>query len=201
MLPYVYTCDAVSAEAIWLRSFIFKSDLRLADRFICHKQTLTSNCTLPSWFCERLSYIHASTYLCVNLCLNCYMSKRACHTITNYLNENHWQVRQVITGCAHTYISGPAMQNWICKKHFSPPPGFFSSSLLSSLYPPPLSSFALHPSFSACQLNDCCSFLSVSLSQQVTCNVSLPSLILSLLHVFINCLCKYSLHLDYSLCT
>lgn len=121
MLPYVYTCDAVSAEAIWLRSFIFKSDLRLADRFICHKQTLTSNCTLPSWFCERLSYIHASTYLCVNLCLNCYMSKRACHTITNYLNENHWQVRQVITGCAHTYISGPAMQNWICKKHFFPP--------------------------------------------------------------------------------
>ncbi len=133
---------------------------------------LKSKITLPSLCQETVTRDHyifmwvcVFVCVCVNCWLNCYMSKRACHTITNYLNENHRQVRQVITECARTYINEPAMQNWICKRHI-----YFPSRLLlpsPSPYPSSISFFALYPTSPSCQLNDCCSFLSVSLSQHV----------------------------------
>lgn len=86
--------------------------------FLCSKQTLKSKITLPAPCKDtvlRDHYIFMRVY--VGTAGWTAMSKRACHTITNYLNENHRQVRQIITECARTYISGPAMQNWICKRH------------------------------------------------------------------------------------
>lgn len=87
--------------------------------------------------------------MCV--CVNCCMRKRACHTITNYLNENHRQVRRFIAGRACTYISESAVQNPTCKKtsYFSAPPS-----------PPPVIHHPPPPSTRPCQLNGRRSLLS-----------------------------------------
>lgn len=91
----------------------------------------------------RDHYTFMRLCVCVCECVNCwldrYMSKRACHTITDYLNENHWQVRRVITERARTRINEAAMQNWICKKHI-----YFLSCPFASFLPPFFFSLPLH---------------------------------------------------------
>lgn len=94
--------------------------------------------------------------VCACVCANCCMRKRACHTITNYLNENHRQVRRFITERACTYISESAVQNRTCKKtYFSAPPPIIHHPPPPSTPPRQLNgrrSLLSHPSESTCQI-------------------------------------------------
>lgn len=105
--------------------------------------TLKSKTTQPSLYQDTVVknyYVFrgACIYVCVHV--NYCRSKGACHTIVNYLNENHWQVRQVITECVLTYISDPSMQNWIFKKHI-----YLLSCLLLFIRHPSLCSLFIRP--------------------------------------------------------
>ena len=127
-------------------------------------------------------------FVCVNCWLDYSMSKRACRTITNYLNENHRQVRRVITERARTCISEQAMRDWICKKriYFLSPFPTLTLTLALPPYPSSISPLAACPSSPPCQLNDCRSFLScLSKSTRQLEYISLPSVVSSAMHTVI----------------